>query len=184
MLKNSIYDNENQSLLFGAEDVISLSTYLNEKKMTHFKCIKMIHDLSLQINYLKKINYCLYGFDIDDIIVINENIFIICGGNYLSSINNNTEFIFYSPIKIPYFASPELITLTNLPGVININCIFYSLGVLIIYCILNEYLLVANEIKCEEEIEKILFPIHDTKLYWFLKRCLKTDSKKRVLLLI
>lgn len=185
ILKNAIYDHETQSLLFGAENIKTLQIFLKEKKnLSHLKCIKMIHDLSQQINYLKKINYGIYGFDIDDIIVINDEIFLISSGNYLLSINDNSNFIFNNPIKIPYFGSPELITLTNLPGIINFNCIYYSLGALVIFCLLNEYLLVANEIKSEEEIDKILNPIHGTKIYWFLKRCIKTNCKKRVLLLI
>jgi hypothetical protein len=184
-LKNIVYDDETKSMFFSAEDVKSLQNYLKNVKMSHQKCIKMISDLSKQINFIKKANYWFYGFDIQDIIVINEDTFVICAGDYLQSLTTTkTAIMFFSPIKIPYFGSPDIITLTNLPGEINNTCVYYSLGALIVYCLLNEYLLKGNEIKSEEEIENILKPLQDTKIYWFLKRCLKTNSEKRVLLLI
>jgi len=184
LLKNSLYDEDTQCMFFSADDVILLNEYLKTQKLSHIKCIKMIVDLTKQINYLKNINYGFYGFDIQDILVINGDTFIICAGDYIQPITKSEEIIFYSPIKNPYFGSPDIITLTSLPGIVNYKCVFYSLGVLIIYCLLSEYLLVGNEIKSEEEIEKIIYLLHDTKIYWFLKRCLKTNSEKRVMLLI
>jgi hypothetical protein len=183
-VKNSFFSEETNNMIFSAEDVKPLHTYLINKKLSHFKCIKIIDDLTKQINYLKNMNYGIYGFDIHDIIVINENMFLICSGDYLQTLTVGSEIIFYEPIKFPYFGSPDIITLTSLPSIIDYSCIYYSLGALIVYCLLNEYLLVGNEIKSEEEIEKIINPLQDTKIYWFLKRCLKTNSKKRVLLLI
>jgi hypothetical protein len=184
ILKNSLYDEESKSMFFSAEQVNSLQNYLMNVKLSHLKCIKMIDDLTKQINYLKSINYGFYGFDIQDILVINEDIFLICAGDYIQTLASSSEIIFYSPFKIPYFGSPDIITLTSLPSTIDYKCIYYSLGALIIYSLLNEYLLKGNEIKSEEDIEKLIIPLKDTKIYWFLKRCLKTNSKKRVLLLI
>jgi hypothetical protein len=183
-VKNAIFDSSSQSILFSAEEVKPLQDYLLNLKKSHAMCIKMIDDLIQQINYLKSKNYCLYGFDIQDVLVINTNLFVICSGEYIISLSDNSQIIFYNPIKFPYFGNPDLITLTNLPGSIHYSCIFYSLGALIIFCLFNEYLLVGNEIKSEEEIEKIIMPLQDTKIYWFLKRCLKTNVEKRVLLLI
>ena len=184
LLKNTVYDADSQSIFFSAEDVKSLHNYLINVKMSHLKCIKMISDLTKQINYLSIINYGFYGFDIQDILVINDDLFLICSGDYLKSLTNNSNIIFYEPIKNPYFGSPDILTLTSLPSTIDFKCIYYSLGALIVYCLLNEYLLVGNEIKSDEEIENKLIPLLDTKIYWFLKRCLKTNCKKRLMLLI
>jgi hypothetical protein len=184
LLKNTVYDADSQSIFFSAEDVKSLYSYLMNEKMSHIKCIKMISDLTKQINFLNNINYGFYGFDIHDILVINEDLFLICSGDYLQSLTNNFNIIFYEPIKNPYFGSPDILTLTSLPSTIDFKCIYYSLGALIVYCLLNEYLLVGNEIKSDEEIENKLIPLQDTKIYWFLKRCLKINCKKRLLLLI
>jgi len=184
MIKSCFYDEETNSLFFSVESFKTLNTYLLEKKtISHGKCIKMIDDLTKQLLYLKSLNYGFYGFDIDDIIVIDDNLFIFCSGEYLIPLTNNI-ITFYAPIKQPYFGSPELITLTMLPSKINYKTSYYSLGVLVVYCLFNKYLLVGNEIKSEEEIDIILDPIHNTKLYWFLKRCLTMESDKRTLLLI
>ena len=143
----------------------------------------MIYDLTQQIIYLKKLGYGFYGFDINDIIVINNDLFVFCSAGYLSSLTND-KIIFYSPIKRPYFGNPELFLLTTLPSEINHKCSYYSLATLVVYCLTKTYLLVGNEIKSETEIEKILQPFQNTKVYWFLKRCLHLDSDKRRLLLI
>jgi serine/threonine protein kinase len=92
--------------------------------------------------------------------------------------------IFYQPIKTPYFSNPEIMELTSLPSEINYKCSFYSLGVLVVLYLLNNFLLVGNEIKRVDEIENILRPIYNTKIYWFIKRCLEENIDKRVLLLI
>ena len=184
ILKNTIYDADSQSIFISAEDVKSLYDYLMKVKMSHLKCIKMINDLTKQINYLNNLNYGFYGLDIQDILVINNDLFLICSGDFLKSLTNNSNIIFYEPIKNPYFGSPDILTLTSLPTTIDFKCIYYSLGALIVYCLLNEYLLKGNEIKSDEEINNILIPLQDTKIYWFLKRCLKTNCKKRLLLLI
>ena len=84
----------------------------------------------------------------------------------------------------PYFSNPEIIKLTTLPAEINYKCCYYSLGVLVVFCLLNNYLLVGNEIKSVEEIENIIKPLLNTKIYWFIKRCLYENIDKRQLLLI
>jgi hypothetical protein len=85
---------------------------------------------------------------------------------------------------MPYFSSPELFKLTNLPAEVNYKCVYYSLGVLVVLCLLNVYLLVGNEIKTAKEIDVILTPIKGTKIYWFIKRCIHEDIFKRTLLFI
>jgi hypothetical protein len=94
------------------------------------------------------------------------------------------EIQFYAPIKAPYFSNPEILKLTTLPGSINYKCSYYSLGTLVVFCLLKQYLLVGNEVKSVEEIENIIGPLKNTKLYWFIKRCLDDKIDKRSLLLI
>jgi hypothetical protein len=182
-IKNSFCDDG--ALFFSAENVKDLKSYLleNKFKMTQNKCITMIDDLTKQIIYLRKKNYGFYGFDLEDILIIDDNKFIICSSQYLLPLIED-DLIFYSPIKKPYFSNPEIITINELPSKINYKCSYYSLGILIIFCFLKKYLLKGNEIKSEVEIEKELICLKDTKIYWFLKRCLKTEIKKRELLLI
>jgi len=180
----TFYDDETESIWLTAEKVETLKEYLFCKsKMSQGKCIQMIDKLTNQIANLQNKGYGFYGCDIDDIIVINNNNFVICSAQYLLPIVCDM-LIFYSPITKPYFGSPELLSLTRLPAKIDYKGFYYSLGILLVYCLLNVYLLVGNEIKDDVGIEMILKPIQNTKIYWFLKRCLNLESDKRQLLLI
>jgi hypothetical protein len=49
---------------------------------------------------------------------------------------------------------------------------------------LKTYLLVGNEVQSVEQINKSLVSIYNTKIYWFLKRCLDEDVHNRQLLFI
>jgi hypothetical protein len=157
--------------------VIPLKDYLlKNNSLSHNKCIKLIYDLTNQILYLKKLGYSFYGFDINDILVVDD-IFMFCSTQYVLPLVNEL-IIFYSPIKKAYFSNPELLNLTTLPSEISYKCSYYSLGTLVIYCLLNAY------IKSVEQIEKVIEPLYNTKIYWFIKRCLDSDINKRELLLI
>lgn len=185
MISTSYYDAETNSIFFSAENVMPLKKYILDKNnISHATCIKLIDDLSKQIFYLKKQNYGFYGFDIDDILCVDDT-FIFCSSQYLLELDiNNESIIFTEPIKKPYFSNPELFKLTSLPSKINYKCCYYSLGSLVVFLLLNNYLLVANELKMTEEIDKILEPLYNTKIYWFLKRCLDDDINNRKLLLV
>ena len=171
IIPQSFYDETTHALFFNAESVHSLQQYLNlyDCKLPYTKCIGLADYMTTQINYLQKSGYGYYGFDIDDIIVIDKHIFAVVNTTYLMQHINNT-FCFYAPINYPYFSSPELLKIQTLPSEINYNTCYYSLGALIAYCLFNT--LEKRDIEL----------IHDTKLYWFFKRCFET--KTRSLLLI
>lgn len=186
IIKNTVYDVKNESLYFNAEKVINLSTYLKEKpnnKLSENECINLIFYLSKQIKYNELTNYTFYGFDLDDILVIDDEIFIIANSNNLLPIKNNFLILDYLFTK-PYFNSPELQEINILPAKIHYKSCYYSLGCLVTYLLLKTYLLVGNDIKDENELDNILLPFYYTKLYWFLKRCLIKDYNKRILLLV
>lgn len=183
MIKSAFYDNDTDSMYFLAENVTTLKKYILENGIMNLKkCINMIDDLTKQMSYLKNMNYGFYGFDITDILLVDD-LFLLCNTQYLLPIIED-NFTFIEPINTPYFSSPEIITLTNLPSTINAKCINYSLGVLVVFCLLNKYLLVGNELKSKQEIENTLSPIANTKIYWFIKRCLEEKIDERILLLI
>jgi len=186
IIKNNInsshYDEETDSIFFSAENVKPLKNYILEQpnqKLSYGKCIKLIEELTNQLNELRILNYSFYGIDIDDILTI-DNKFIFVSVNYLQPLENN-NFVFYFPIKRPLFGNPEILNLTILPSKINYKCIFYSLALLVIFTLLHVDL---SNIKSENELENIMHPIKNTKVYWFLKRCLKEDINSRLILLI
>jgi hypothetical protein len=185
ILSNVFFDDTNnvETIMFTAEKVKPLSVLLKEGKLTNQQIIKMIYDLSKQIAYLEINLMSFYGYNLDDILAINDNTFFIASTKHLVSINAKDYYIyFYKPIIIPYFSSPELNELTKLPAKIDYRSSYYSLGALILYCLTNIY--IFSESEENKEGNSLLESINYTKPYWFLKRCLNEDCKKRILLFI
>jgi len=179
IIKSSHFDYTSNSLLIKCEKITTLKKYilsLNNKKLSYGQCIQLIDDLSKQIKYLHAIDYGFYGFDLNDILTVDDH-FFVCNPKYLVSLTDDLIFFDY-PIEQPYFSSPEIIKLTTLPSEINYRCSYYSLGALIIFCLLNNYLLVGNEIKTAEEIDKIF-----AGLKWITPFDYYERSKQEVLLL-
>jgi serine/threonine protein kinase len=118
--------------------------------------------------------------------MINDNLFIIVNGNNILELDEERKsyITFNTPFDLPYFSSPELLELKTLPAKIDYRTSYYSLGALLTYFLLNKYLFLGNEIMREKVIEKWLQPIFYTKVYWFLKRCLKEKSNERILFFI
>jgi hypothetical protein len=179
ILSNTFYNDESETIIFTAETVVTLTSFIKKGCLTMSQAIKMINDLSKQIAHLETNRFAFYGYDLDDIIVINDTIFIIVNTSKLLDVVED-NIIFNSPIKLPYFSNPEVDKLTNLPSTINYRSSYYSLGALTLFCLLNLY--IYSEL--ETHIDNILQPLYYTKMYWFLKRSLHKKSEQRLLLFI
>lgn len=178
LLTNIFYISEENSICFTAGKIETLDSLLETQAITESNCIKMIDTLTQQIKCLEAHNYAYYGHNIDDILVIDDDIFININANTLLPINNEDKTItFLFPFLTPYFVSPLIKQITILPTKIHFKECYYSLATLVIYCLLNEEL---DENNAENKLDAILKPIFYTKIYWFLKHCLK----QQILLLI
>jgi hypothetical protein len=177
-LSSSIYNEDKDAIFVIAETVETLKDYLLEQsriRISDGNCINMIYFLTNQILFLQNQGYCIYGLDIDDILVINKSIFKICNTAFLLPIQKE-HIHFYSPITTPYFYNPKLLELTTLPASIHYKTSYYSLGALTVFCLLNTYLLVGNDRMSDKDIERVLTPYKGTKIYWFIKRCLQDNE--------
>ena len=171
------------SIKFTAETVTLLTPKIAK---TYTK--QMIKCLIKQLEYFYNNNLAFYGFDLDDIIVINDTHFLIVNNKYITTLNEERKIIFYSPFSKPYFSSPELMELKCLPAKVDYNTCYYSLGALIVYFrgitlssfnpSFNPFLDLDLDLNLDKE------SIFYTKLYWFLKRCLNDNPKKRTLLFL
>lgn len=173
-----------QKVFFTASEINILSYYLknNNGKLSEKMIIKMISDLAIQLIYYNKMGYNLYGLDLDDIIVIDNN-YILTNLSYMLPIKNEYMEIFL-PLKKPYFSNPEIFKIKELPSKVSIKSVYYSIGLLVVYCLINEYLLVGNELMLNKEIKDKLCKIYGRKIYWFLLRCLEDNPDNRQMLLI
>jgi hypothetical protein len=191
ILSNAFYNDESETIIFTAETVVTLTSFIKKGCITMLRAIKMVNDLSKQIAHLEINGFAFYGYDLDDIIVINDSIFIIVNTSHLLDVVEE-NIIFNSPIKLPYFSNPEVNKLTILPSTINYRSSYYSLGALTLFCLLNVYIYSEldsyldsdSDSELETQIDNILQPLYYTKMYWFLKRCLHKKSEQRILLFI
>lgn len=170
MLPMSYYDIDNKGVSFSNNSVVSLLDFFNDNTLIFNKkynlLVKMISDLSIQLQFLENDGYYMIGIDFEDICVVDGNIFVI---------HRDANFIkgkqLLVPFKKPMFSSPEVSTITKLPSTLNTNGSdsYYSLGLLVIYIINNNLLNNKNEISNKFEDIQL---INGTKMYYFLERAI------------
>jgi serine/threonine protein kinase len=156
----------------------------------------MISNLSAQLSHLiKSESKTIIGYAPENIIVINDNTFAFLDSELVAEIDPvGKEMATIScPFKVTdFFASPEILKITELPSYVHYKTSYFSLGCLLLYALTEgrlegedfykEYL---KELKCEK-IHEYLTGLHfkNTKLYWLLSRCLVEEPKKRSILFI
>ncbi len=170
VLPMSYYDIDNKGVSFSNNSVVSLLDFFNNNTLIFDKkynlLVKMISDLSIQLQFLENDGYYMIGIDFEDICVVDDNIFVI---------HRDTNFIkgkqLLVPFKKPMFSSPEVSAITKLPSTLNTNGSdsYYSLGLLVIYIINNNLLNNKNEISNKFEDIQL---INGTKMYYFLERAI------------
>lgn len=179
LLRHAFHNKQKSSIFITCEKIQSLSDYLleNDELLTYEQTLNIIHTISIQINFLYEKKYGFYGIDLDDIIVIDNDIFLIVNDEKLLKFDKHDDknelLIIDKIIHIPTFNNPEILQIRELPAKINHKCIYYSLGLLIGYCLFGNDSLE----KMEESIESISF----TKLYFFLKRCFDNLDERYLL---
>ena len=156
----------------------------------------MISNLSAQLSHLiTKESQTIIGYAPENIIVINAQTFAFLDSELVAEIDPvGKEMATIScPFKVTdFFASPEILKITELPSYVHYKTSYFSLGCLLLYALTEgrlegedfykEYL---KELKCEK-IHEYLTRLHfkNTKLYWLLSRCLVEEPKKRSILFI
>lgn len=146
-----------------------------------------------------------YCFLLDNVYVIDNHKFIYLGVEHLVEIKGGVgcgvddgakiiNFTVPFPEKLQImsgdhdtmdlFICPEIKNINQLPFRIVYSATYYHLASLIIYCMFHKNI-------CFDGIDGLgglggglLSPIVNTKLYWFLIRCLHKDASKRILLWI
>jgi hypothetical protein len=166
-LRHAFYNKIRFSLFITCEKIRSLSDYLleNDGLLTYEQTLNIIHTLSIQINFLYEKKYGFYGIDLNDVVVINDDIFILANNKKMLQFDKHDDanelLIINKIIHVPFFYNPEISQIHELPAKINHKCIYYSLALLIIHCLFGD----------EQEMHESMKFICHTKLYFFLKRC-------------
>lgn len=177
------------SIFLSSEKQDSNTIVLYANSITFLKPVildpmRLILSLKQQQEFLEKHNYGFYALNIEDIIIINDSIFICVNSNLIKAFKEGTQLLcFYKPYDRPKhigasltFFSPEL-EKKVLPAIVSYKTVYYSLGALAIYCMFGPD-------SKNKNIDEILLPIKYSKMYWFLKRCLDENPKNRYLIYV
>lgn len=145
---------------------------------------KIIKDLVIQMKYLIDEESKLFiGYNKDDIIVINEEIFIYLGSQLLMDLDVNLDMNIYIPYdKSDFYFSPELNNIRFLPTKISYKSSYYSFGYLInilLECLRNDELI--NYVENENYKNNEDYP---DKLNNFLNNCLNRNINDRFIIFI
>ena len=188
-----------KTLTFKAESVKTLCEYQNEKKKERGKknllipeIAKMISTLSKQLEYLIDIeSKTIIGYNINDIIVINNDKFIFLGSELITKINSeetNLAIISCPFSTKDFFVSPELLKINVIPSLFHFKSCYFSFACLLIFSLLgdNEF---YKDFLNHRNVKKILdilhnHPIKDTRIYWLLSRCLVEEADERSIIII
>ena len=192
-------DERYKIITFNANTVKTLEDFRNEKNLSQGKknlsvpdVAKMIHTLSIQLNYLLEYETrTIIGYNEEDIIVINDEKFVFLSSELVTDIDSEgTEMAIIScPFSSnEFFFSPEMLKITEIPSKIHYKTAYFSLGVLLVYMLLESDDFYKDYLK-HKRSEKIIEclnsdPIKNTRIYWFLSRCLVEEAKNRSIILI
>jgi hypothetical protein len=196
ILGMSISDNYDL-VSFNASSVESFKQYQDySKDMSYSSSLKMVLDLSLQLNYLQK-NYSttFLGYNPDNLIVVDGNKFIYISNEHLIDIDDEEEITITFPFsQNDFFMSPELCNIKELPAKVHYKTAYFSLGTIIIIGQIGNIGNIGNIDFLSDEPDKPIYKkmidilerlsIKGTKLYWLLKRCLDEEPKRRNIIFI
>jgi hypothetical protein len=169
------------SLSFNATTVKTLKSFI-KASVPYELVLKIIYQLSTQLKYLIETrNETFIGYNINNVIVIDDTTFAYISNEELCNIEFDQITISYPFSRNDFYISPDISNITEIPSKVHYKSVFYSLGSLMVDC------LSFNREEAEERNpHKILdnLPIKQTKLYYFLKKCLSEEPKNRYLLFI
>jgi hypothetical protein len=189
-------NNETKSIIFKALSVESFEKFKERHKkingndtLSHNLLLNIIYSLTKQISYLLHNNSkCFYKLENSNILVIDNCKFIYLSYEHLKDVDvKDNKMIIYRPIsKTTGYISPELKNAKSIPILFSYKTIFYSLGLLILDSIKNSEIELSEDANISDKLDKLdkLLCIKDTKLYFFLERCLSIDPDKRFLLYV
>ena len=179
----SSVDSSSNRIFLNAFSVTTLKEFrqtLTNPNVKYQKTLDLILSLGQQLEYLIETeNVSFYEYNPENAIVIDEKIFVYLSNNVMrvsspSSSGKHTMEFRFPFIRAPYLLiSPELTKIQSIPCTINHKTIYYSLGLLSTFFLLNERV-------GEFHLDELNF-LKNTKLYWLLLRCLDLDPLKRTI---
>lgn len=153
-----IINTSNNKILFYGNKIESLSSI----SMTYDLTICLCACLSKQILYLEEMGFAIYGINTNDIVVVNDSLFVFVNPELIMPFNQRTgKITFVCPFKKPNYISSDIESIKILPSLVSYLVGRTALAKLCVGLL---------------GLDKEMTTIRETKLYWFLKRCLLSPS--------
>lgn len=158
------------SITFKANSIISYDTF-SKSRISIRQSLQLLKTMLVQLDYLiKHQSNTILLYDPDNILILDNQTMIYVGNTEVFDIQTEKVMVCTPFSKNEQFISPELKSLTELPSFIHFKSAYYSLALCISYLLKKD--------------EYIHHPVKNTKLYWFLSRCLIEDPLSRSIVLI
>jgi len=150
-----------------SDSIITLQDYLTQHKSMSYDLVEqMILHLGNQMILMSDNNLGLLFFKLDSVLLLDNAYFLIADLTTMVPMNSKEQLTLNYPLKMEGLLSPELVHAATLPVIVSITSSYYSLGLLCVACLGMD---LANDIL-------------NTKMYFFLQRCLHSDPNKRYFL--
>jgi len=155
------------------DKIILFNTHgtLHDKKkhLNYHHGLQLAMCLAVQMAALAAINKGVLFFSDKDITILDDEWYLLSNlDNIVPIVNENTVMLSH-PISFQGFLSPEIKNISELPFKTNISCSYYSMALMVIDAL---------------GINPNLDQIAESKLYYFLTRCLEENSENRFILFI
>ena len=172
--KGSFKNADGNSTSIVSDSIITLQDYLTTHKHMSYDLVEqMILHLGNQMMLMSDNNLGLLFFNLNSVLLLDNAYFLIADLTNVVPMNSREQLTLNYPLKMDGLLSPELEHVTALPVIVSITSSYYSLGLLCVACL---GLGLANDV--------VFDTIIDTKMYFFLQRCLQSDPDKRYFLYI
>jgi serine/threonine protein kinase len=181
-----------RTITFKAETVKTLKQYIGKTRLSIPEVAKIMRSLVQQLSYLiHKESSTIIGYNLDDILVINDETVAFLGSEFVANIDVETNM---AMISCPFssndgFFSPEMLHIKEIPSFVHYKTSYFSLACVIIYLLLGcddefykEYIKKSQSKIIIEYLQH--HPIKESKLYWLLIRCLVEEPKNRSILFL
>ena len=183
-----------ESLTITATKIEPLSSLLkrNKKHLPYSIMEILIESIGRQLHELEMENKGISSFNLDDIKVFYDSDsihFAITNEDKIHDIDDEHQLTISAPYQKEYttttakniaFHSPEFkefISKKTIPYTLHFKSGYYSFGLLCMYCYVSRS--ASPPLQKDHDIEQILAPIINTKIYWFLKWVLHENPSER-----
>ena len=168
------------SIEFKGDSVMSLAQLLSHHKhgLAYEAVEEMTRQLIEQIKFFERNDFGLLFLAPDDILVINNEVYIIVNTDMFKR-REKEMLTIDRPYRKTDFSPPDFLSVKTLPHKVYYKSGYYSVAAVGIWSLLK-----SHSIKSESDIDETLLPIVQTPLYWFFKRALQKDIAERYIILI